>query len=112
MCKNCSILKAAFQSASDDSMNYSPILEMVKVMGMQKRLELYAGDCLLDEIHDILDKEEHYTIKHYMKCTECGQIYFFGTCIRGAPIYKTVTDIGRENLSNMLWGRQGTLYEA
>ena len=66
MCKNCSILKAAFQSASDDPMNYSPILELVKMMGMQKRLELYAGDCLLSEVHDFLDKEEHYTIKHYM----------------------------------------------
>ena len=112
MCNNCSILRAAFQSAPNHDRNYFPILEMVKVLEEHKRVELYAGDCLLSEVYDILDKEEHYTVCHYLKCIQCGQIYFFGACIRGAPVYKVVTEIGQEKVSNRLWGRRGTLYEA
>ena len=113
MCNNCSILKAAFQSAPDNRMNYSPILEMVKVMEKHGRVQLYAGDCLLSEIEGVLDKEEHYTVKHYIRCTECGQIYFFGACIRGKPAYKIVTDIDKEqDMLSALWGERGTLYEA
>ena len=112
MCKNCSILKAAFQSAPDHHMNYSPVLEMVKVMEKHGRVQLYAGDCLLSEIDTVLEEEKHYTVKHYIRCTECGQIYFLGACIRGRPAYKVVTDMGEEqDMLSAFWGKRGALYE-
>ena len=54
--------------------------------------------------------ELHYTVCHYMRCRSCGALYFVGACIRGAPVFRQVADIRKENLDTRLWGRCGTYY--
>ena len=73
-------------------------------------MELFAGDCLLEDTDSVLDAEQHYTVCHYMRCRSCEAIYLIGACIRGRPIYRRVEDIKKENLDNRLWGRCGTYY--
>ena len=58
----------------------------------------------------LLDAEQHYTVCHYMRCRSCGALYFVGACIRGAPVFRQVADIRKENLDTRLWGRCGTYY--
>ena len=56
------------------------------------------------------EAEQHYTVCHYMRCRSCGALYFVGACIRGAPVFRQVADIRKENLDTRLWGRCGTYY--
>ena len=58
----------------------------------------------------VLDAEQHYTVCHYVRCRRCGALYFVGACIRGAPVFRQVTDIRKENLGTRLWGRCGTCF--
>ena len=76
----------------------------------QGDMELYAGDCPLEDTGAVLDAEQHYTVCHYMRCRGCGALYFVGACIRGAPVFRQVADIRKENLDTRLWGRCGTYY--
>ena len=73
-------------------------------------MELYAGDCPLEDTGAVLDAEQHYTVCHYMQCRSCGALYFVGACIRGTPVFRQVEDIRKENLGTRLWGRCGTYY--
>lgn len=112
MCDNCEIVKAAFEGAkSQPHLNYTPLHAMLSEMLKQRRLELYAGDCTFDEIPEVLDKETHYTVCSYLTCSECETVYFFGACVRGAPIFKEIRDITAENIDSMLWGREGELFK-
>lgn len=77
----------------------------------QGRIELYAGDCLIEEAEKNLLGEQHYTICHYLKCKSCSRFFFIGACIRGTPIYKALDNLNDVNLDNMLWGHCGTLYK-
>ena len=70
---------------------------------VQKLLPGFAGSA-------VLDAEQHYTVCHYMRCRSCGALYFVGACIRGAPVFRQVADIRKENLDTRLWGRCGTYY--
>ena len=67
-------------------------------------------DQLLQKLMELEDAEQHYTVCHYMQCRSCGALYFVGACIRGAPVFRQVADIGKENLDTRLWGRCGTYY--
>lgn len=111
MCNNCDIVKAAFTGAKKEPhLNYLPVHAMLSAMLKQRRLELYAGDCPFDKMTEILESETHYTVCFYLKCTECAAYYFFGACIRGAPVYKVIDDISTVDLDKQLWGREGTYF--
>ena len=73
-------------------------------------MELYAGDCPLEEAEKHLWEEKHYTVCHYIKCTKCNRYFFIGACIRGTPIYKLLDSLTGEKIDNMLWGQCGTLF--
>lgn len=108
MCDNCEIVKAAFKGAkTQPHLNYLPLHAMLSAMLKQRRLELYAGDCPFDKIPEVLDKETHYTVCSYLRCSECGTTYFFGACIRGEPKFEETNDITAENIDKMLWGKEG-----
>lgn len=108
MCDNCKIVKAAFEGAKNQPhLNYPPLHAMLSEMLKQRRLELYAGDCPFDEMTEVLEKETHYTVCSYLRCSECGTFFFFGACIRGEPKFKEISDITAENIDKMLWGREG-----
>jgi Icc-related predicted phosphoesterase len=112
MCNECFVLNELFKAAdSKPHGNYTPTLAFIKKLVDQGRLEFVAGDCHIEEVDEVLDKEMHYTVCHYFKCKNCNQYFFIGACIRGTPIYKTMKDLSNENLNNMLWGRCGTIYE-
>lgn len=108
MCDNCEIVKAAFEGAkAQPHLNYPPLYAMLSEMLKERRLELYAGDCSFDRMTEVLEKETHYTVCFYLRCSECGKIYFFGACVRGEPKFEEISDITAENIDKMLWGREG-----
>lgn len=112
MCDKCYVLKELFKAAASNShQNYIPTLAFIKEMVKQGRIELFAGDCPLDEVEMHLSAEIHYTICHYFSCKSCNQYFFIGACIRGMPIYETMVTLNAVNFDNMLWGYYGSLYE-
>ena len=111
-CPFCGPLAAQMKQASGGSYRqYGQILRELMELERQGRMELFAGDCPLEEADAALDAEQHYTVCHYMRCCSCGALYFVGACIRGAPVFRQVEDIRKENLAVRLWGRCGTYYQ-
>ena len=112
MCKNCDIVDSSFKGAnSNPHLNLAPIHSLLSVLVKRKQLEIYAGDCPFDDMLEVLEEEKHYTVCFYLRCSECGKIYFFGACIRGTPIYKYIEDIKKEKIDNMIWGNEGVYYK-
>jgi hypothetical protein len=111
MCGNCGIIAALFDAAGQEPhQNYVPVLRFLEAMERKGRVELYAGDCSLSETLDMLDDEKHFTLCQYLRCTQCGQFFFLGACVRGKPKFKIIEDIALENPNNLLWGQVGTKY--
>lgn len=110
-CPFCCLLATQMEEASDDAYRqYDQILRKLMELERLGSMELFAGDCPLEDIDAVLDAEQHYTVCHYMRCRRCGALYFVGACIRGTPVFRQVTDIRKENLNTRLWGRYGTYY--
>lgn len=38
-------------------------------------------------------------------------MYFFGTCIRGTPIYRKVENIKQEEINKIIWGTEGIYFK-
>lgn len=111
MCKNCRIIEGTFQAAtSNPHMNYEPVYYLLSEMIRQKRLKIYAGDCIFDEALSILSMERHYTVSFYLECTSCYKVFFYGACIRGTPIYEQVDNINKEKIERLIWGKEGTYF--
>ena len=89
---------------------YDQLLQKLIELERQGDIELYAGDCPLEDTGAVLDAEQHYTVCHYMQYRSCGALYFVGACIRGTPVFRQVADIRKENLDTRLWGRCGTYF--
>ncbi|MDD3923644.1 MAG: hypothetical protein PHP11_00885 [Erysipelotrichaceae bacterium] len=112
MCDKCNSLKELYSNVINQPyQNYLPTIRHIERMVNLGQIELYAGDCLLEEVDCILYEEKHYTICHYLKCKGCNQFFFIGACIRGTPIYKTLDTLKEEKISNVLWGKCGTLFD-
>ena len=112
MCNQCDIAKTTFKVAKKEAhMNYYPILKLLEAMEKQNRIELYAGDCFLDETERVLESEQHFTVCHYLKCKTCTKFFFIGACIRGTPKYKILRNLKNEDPTNLIWGKRGILYE-
>ena len=110
-CPSCGQLAAQMKEDSSISYRqYDQLLQKLMELERQGDMELYAGDCPLEDTGAVLDAEQHYTVCHYMQCRNCGALYFMGACIRGAPVFRQVADIRKENLDTRLWGRCGTCY--
>ena len=110
-CPSCGPLAAQMEEASGGSYRqYDQILQKLMELEQRGNMELFAGDCTLEETDAALASERHYTVCHYMRCRRCGALYFVGACIRGRPAFRQVDDIKKENLNTRLWGRCGTYY--
>ena len=110
-CPSCGPLAAQMEEASGGSYRqYDQILQKIMELEQRGNMELFAGDCTLEETDAALASERHYTVCHYMRCRRCGALYFVGACIRGRPVFRQVDDIKKENLNTRLWGRCGTYY--
>lgn len=112
MCEQCQIVSDRFiQTRNKFHKDYNAVLGLLEELEKAGRIELLAGDCLLKDATEALDSEQHFTVCHYLKCRQCGQVFFFGACIRGAPIYKLIDDFSIVNLDRMLWGKAGTCFQ-
>ena len=110
-CLSCSLLLTQMKETRSDSYRqYNRILQTLMELERKGLLELFAGDCPLEDTDTILGAEQHYTVCQYMRCRSCGAIYFIGACIRGTPIYRKVENLQAENLETRLWGRYGTYF--
>lgn len=96
MCEKCYLFKCAIENADIYRYNYKLIVGMSETLIKDDLFELYAGDCEIEDTLDLLYAETKYTISHYVKCKTCEQYYFFGACVRGAPVHKVVDDIKNE----------------
>lgn len=111
MCKTCNFIDVIFNSAKFDAhSNYYPILKLLEQIEKQKRIELIAGDCFIEEVPEVLFREEHYTVCHYFKCSNCDTYIFIGACIRGTPIFKLLNKIDSD-FPKLLWGTVGSYFE-
>ena len=110
-CFSCGLLLTQIKETRSDSYRqYNRILQTLMELERKGLLELFAGDCPLEDTDTILGAEQHYTVCQYMRCRSCGAIYFIGACIRGAPVYRKVENLQKENLNTKLWGRYGTYF--
>lgn len=112
MCKNCNIVKETFVSAkSNPYINLVSVHSLLSTLIKRGKLEIYAGDCLFEDMLKVLSEEKHFTVCFYLKCAKCGNFYFIGACIRGKPIYKKVEKITEENINDIIWGCEGTYFK-
>lgn len=105
-----SILEQMKESGGNSYFKYNLILRELINLERQGVIELFAGDCLLENADTVLGAEQHYTVCQYIRCRSCGTIYFIGACIRGAPVYYKVENLQAENIDTKLWGRFGTYF--
>lgn len=111
MCKNCKVVEELFRAASSNPHeNYIPVYRLLEELIKQKRLKVYAGDCSFEDVLEVLSSEKHYTVSFYLECTQCGDIFFYGACIRGKPVYKKVENVNKEKIDALLWGREGLYF--
>lgn len=112
-CENCGIADSCLKgAASNPYMNLEPVHALLSSLLEEKRLELYAGDCPFEDMMKVLSAEEHFTVCFYLRCPKCGEIYFFGACIRGMPVYKKADDLTDEEIRNLLWGKEGSYFQS
>ena len=75
-CLSCSLLLTQMKETSSDSYRqYNRILQTLMELERKGVLELFAGDCPLEDTDTILGAEQHYTVCQYMRCRSCGAIY-------------------------------------
>lgn len=111
VCPSCGQLAAQMnEDGSISYRQYDQLLQKLMELERQGDMELFAGDCPLEDTGAVLGAEQHYTVCHYMQCRICGALYFVGACIRGTPVFRQVADIRKEKLDTRLWGRCGTYY--
>ena len=56
------------------------------------RMSVIKGDCPLEKMMKLFWADMKYTIVQFLRCHECGNVLFWGLCVRGAPIYKAASD--------------------
>lgn len=54
------------------------------------RMRFIRGDVPLGDMLALAESDLKFTIVSYLECLACGRTWFWGLCIRGAPIYKAV----------------------
>ncbi|NYF18223.1 hypothetical protein HDC37_003079 [Microbacterium sp. AK009] len=54
------------------------------------RMRYLGGDVPLEDMVALAKSDLKCTIVSYLTCGECRRTWFWGLCIRGAPIYKPV----------------------
>lgn len=67
-------------------------------------MDLYAGDCPLEDTNAVLDAEQHYTVCHYMRCRSCGAFYFVGAGVE-STIYRKKTEGGVADVYQKILGQ-------
>jgi len=111
MCKTCDFIENVLVSARQDPhYNYVPVLKLMFEIERQKRVDLFAGDCLPDQLNNFLGDETHLTLCHYFKCSTCKRYFFVGFYIRGTPIFESSSNLKNVNLDKRIWGKHGKYF--
>lgn len=111
MCKYCDDIDIAFKNAqTDPHKSFMSVYELLLNKIENEQLIIYAGDCKFKDMLHIIDEELHYTVCFYLQCPACRTFYFFGVCIRGAPVYKKLKSIAEKEIENMIWGKEGVFF--
>lgn len=77
-CPSCGQMAAQMKENSSISYRqYNQLLQKLMELERQGDMELYAGDCPLEDTGAVLDAEQHYTVCHYMRCRSCGTLYLW-----------------------------------
>ena len=67
ICPSCGQLAAQMKEDSSIShRQYDQLLQKLIELERQGDMELYAGDCPLEDTGAVLDAEQHYTVCHYI----------------------------------------------
>ena len=113
ICRVCEFLSGSIEGDERKLYDhYDAFIKTAARLVEDGALELFAGDCPLEAVDDVLKTERHYTVCHYMRCRTCGAIYFAGACVRGKPVLRRVENIDNENIPFRLWGRYGSFFES
>lgn len=111
-CPACSLFYRLLTSKTREPWKkYDQVMATARDLVTQGTLELFAGDCPLEDADGVLASEQHLTVCHYLRCKSCGNLYYVGACIRGKPVFRRVTDQDTERTAFRLWGRCGTFFE-
>ncbi len=111
-CPVCSLFHRLLASKTREPWKkFDQVMATAKDLVTQDALELFAGDCPLEDADGVLDSEQHLTVCHYLRCKSCGNLYYVGACIRGKPVFRRVTDPDTERIASRLWGHCGTFFE-
>jgi len=110
---NCDNIKDAIDtSPKGETESYTDVAKRLADAASSGSMELLAGDCELNDVWDVVDSDEHFSVSHLFRCIQCDETYFIGVCIRGAPIYKHGVPVPEpEALKNLYWGRLGLLFK-
>lgn len=104
MCVSCNRME---QLVAKNDIN----LNVVQQLLTEDILELYAGNCLTEEIGMYMDKGNHYTINTYYQCKTCKKYYYIGFCLYGSPIIKELDKIEVDSrIQKLEWGFVGTYF--
>ena len=67
VCPSCGQLAAQMkEDGSISHRQYDQLLQKLMELERQGDMELFAGDCPLEDTGAVLDAEQHYTACHYM----------------------------------------------
>lgn len=102
MCLNCNEMEKLVKKNKID-------LKIIEELINNKSIELYAGNCFINEIDHYMEKGNHYTINTICRCNYCNEYYYIGFCLYGNPIIKVIDeDDVQKRASNLEWGYVGT----
>ena len=64
-CLSCGLLMTQMKETSSDSYRqYNLILQILIELERKGEMDLFAGDCPLEDIDAVLGAEQHYTVCH------------------------------------------------
>ena len=110
ICRVCEFLSGGIEGDERKLYDhYDAVIKTAARLVEYGALELFAGDCPLEAVDNVLKTERHYTVCHYLQCKSCGAVYFVGACIRGTPIYRKVDRLDWDKIRRQLWGRCGSV---
>lgn len=90
-CACCSKLKKQFDIATKKPHDeLQRTYRLMRKLYDQQNLVLYMSDVPFESWEEEVRLEQHYTYYTYLKCRDCGKIYFLGVCIRGVPKYQVL----------------------
>lgn len=79
VCPVCGQLAAQMKKISGGSYRqYDQLLRKLMELERHGDMELYAGDCPLEDTDAVLDAEQHYTVCHYMALPQLRKPLFCG----------------------------------